>query len=126
MAERLHKLFLVIVKYLPFIIGFTYFLLAIFSCFEINCIVLSNITFLSPIAALFILTASFAFKFCIWHRLPIYYCMLLEIFSFLDYYFPLIISNNLRLLIYLLITILFILIGMYLKNKYNKRKRYEI
>lgn len=123
MVERLHKLFLIIVKYLPFIIGIIYFLIAILNCFGIECIVLTNLIFISPISALFILAASFTFKFCIWHRLPIYYCMMLETIGFIDYYAPLLISNNLMLLIHLSITILTILIGMYLKNRYNKKSR---
>ena len=126
MAERLHKLFLIIVKYLPFIIGVFYFMITILNCIGISTIVLSNIIFLSPISAIFILSASFTFKFCIWHRLPVYYCMLLETISFVDYYSPMAIKSNVMLLIYLIIAILFILIGMYFKNRYNKkRKRYE-
>lgn len=123
MEVRLHKLFLIIVKYLPFIIGIIYFLIAILNCFGIECIILINLIFISPISALFILAASFVFKFCIWHRLPIYYCMILEIISFIDYYSPLLIPSNLILLIYLSVTILMILIGMYFKNRYNNEKR---
>ena len=123
MEVNLHKLFLIIVKYLPFIIGMIYFLIAILNCFGIECIVLTNLIFISPISALFILAASFVFKFCIWHRLPIYYCMILEIISFIDYYVPLLIPSNLILLIYLSVTILTILIGMYFKNRYNKKSR---
>lgn len=123
MVERLHKLFLIIVKHLPFTIGCIYFLIAVLSCFGVNAIILSNLVFLSPLTAIFILAASFTFKFCIWHRLPIYYCFVLEIVGFIDYYKPLIITSNIVLLIYLLITILFILLGMILKNRYNKKKR---
>lgn len=100
-----------------------YFLIAIFNCFGIECIILTNLIFISPVSALFILASSFVFKFCIWHRLPIYYCMVLEIISFIDYYVPLLIPSNLILLIYLSITMLMILIGMYFKNRYNKKSR---
>ena len=79
---------------------------------------------MSPMIALFILIASLTFKFCIWHRLPIYYALLLHIISTIDYYTNIAISNWFMLFVYLVITIVFILIGMYFKNRYNKKKKY--
>jgi hypothetical protein len=65
------------------------------------------------------LFASFAFNFCTWHRLPIYYCGVMDLISFLDVKYYISIQNHLMLAIYLIVTIVFILIGMYLKQKYN-------
>ena len=77
---------------------------------------------MSPITMLFLICASFVFKFCIWHRLPIYYSAVIQIVSCIDYYCKLEIINNIMLFIYLTITILFILLEMYFKNKHNKIK----
>lgn len=121
MVEIWHKLFLIILKYIPILIGIAYFIASVFSCFGIYLVVLNTIFYMSPITALFILIASATFKFCIWHRLPIYYALLLHGISILDYYTPLTLTNSLILFVYLLITIMFILIGLYLKNKHNKK-----
>ena len=124
MEETCHKILLIILKYIPFIIAIIYFISSILHCFGIRCCLLGNLFFLSPITALFILVASFAFRFCIWHRLPIYYALILHVTACLDYYCNIPITSNIMLFIYLLITIMFILVGMYLKNRYNKKKRY--
>jgi hypothetical protein len=124
MEETCHKILLIILKYIPFIIAIIYFTSSILHCFGIRCYLLGNLFFLSPITALFILVASFAFRFCIWHRLPIYYSLILHGIACLDYYCSIPITSNIMLFIYLLITIIFILVGMYLKNRYNKKKRY--
>lgn len=126
MAEQynkvLYRLILVLVKYLPFIIGVATFISAIYGCYGIQLMWIPNLFFMSPTTALFMVLVSFLFKCCIWHRLPIYYSLLIQIFNIIDYYCKLPITNNIMLFIYLAITILFILIGMYLKNRYNKLK----
>lgn len=123
----MHKFFLLTVKLIPFIFAVYYFLFAIASCSNIHLIILPNVFYLSPISALFILCASFTFKFCIWHRLPIYYSLVLQIINTIDYYSPVVFSDNVMLYVYLLITIMFILLGMYFKNKLNgKRKKNNI
>lgn len=109
-----------LVKYLPFCIAIGYFANAILSCFEIKIPILTDIAYLSPITALFILCASFVFKFCIWYRLPIYYCIILHIISYIDYYTNFLMVNSLALFVYLTLTIFCILLGMYFKNKRNE------
>lgn len=122
MVEIWHKTFLLFVKYVPFIIATVYLIINIASCFGITLIILPNLFYMSPITALFIIAASFAFKFCIWHRLPIYYALLLQGIATIDYYSNVLITSNIMLFVYLIITLIFILLGMYLKNKYNKKK----
>ena len=117
--KTLYKLFLILVKYLPFIIAVVYFICIMSYCIGVELNVLMNTFFLSPTMAGFILIASFVFKACIWHRLPIYYSLVLQIINTIDYYSPVVFSNNVMLYVYLLITIVFILIGMYFKNKLN-------
>ena len=123
MVEVWHKLFLIIVKYIPFIIAIAYLFASVLKCFGIIPLFIPNLFYMSPITALFILAASFAFKFCIWHRLPIYYALLIQGIDCIEYYSNITITNNVLLFIYLMITITFILVGMYLKNRYNKKKR---
>ena len=61
-------------------------------------------------------------KFCIWHRLPIYYCFLMDVLSTIDYKYGIVLSNINLIVIYMIITVIFILLGMYLKEKYNRLK----
>ena len=62
-------------------------------------------------------------KFCIWHRLPLYYGIIIDTINTFDYYFTFSVNNITMLAIYLSITGVFILIGMYLKQKYNAKTR---
>jgi len=123
MEAKFHKVFLIILKCTPFIVALAYFICVMLSCFGISTYIIPTLFFLSPVAILFFICSSFAFKFCIWHRLPIYYSIILYIINSIDYYINLPIIDNIMLFIYLMITITFILVGMYLKNRYNKKKR---
>ncbi len=119
----MHKFFLIILKFTPVVIAIIYFINSVLSCIGLDLIVIPTVFYLSPTSALFILCASFTFKFCIWHRLPIYYSLVLQIINTIDYYSPVVFSNNVMLYVYLLITIVFILIGMYFKNKLNGKHK---
>lgn len=66
---------------------------------------------------------SILLRFCIWHRLPLYYSLVIDIINTLDYYITFPVNNIIMLAIYLAITGCFILIGMYLKEKYNAKTR---
>lgn len=118
-----HKLLLAVIKYIPFIIGICYFLSTILSCFGIITVIISVIAQLSIFSGLFILLTSYVFDFCIWHRLPIYYCWTVDTLSFIDITYSIPMQNHVMLMIYLLITIVFILLGMYLKNHVNKQMK---
>lgn len=65
-------------------------------------------------------------KFCIWHRLPIYYCFCLDILSTIDYKYGIALSDINLIIVYMIITIIFIILGMYLKEKYNRNKDKKI
>ena len=116
-SKTQYKIFLLLVKYLPFIIAILYFISCTLNCFGIYSRFTAQLAFYSPITAVFMLYTSFVFKCCVWHRLPIYYSLILQILININYYIP--ISSNIKLFVYLALTITFILFGMYLKNKYN-------
>lgn len=107
-----------------------YFITIITECLGVYPIVIPTLFYMSPISILFILAASFTLNFYIWHRLPIYYSLVLQIINTIDYYSPVVFTNNIMLYIYLIITIIFILLGMYFKNlhngyKHNSRSHYN-
>lgn len=122
-SKSLARLTKIIVKYIPFVIAIGYLLMAIFSCFGISCIWLPVLFRFSISSFVCLFAISILLKFCIWHRLPLYYAITIDIINTVDYYFVIPISSKMLLLVYLLISAIFILIGMYLKEKYNVKNR---
>ena len=122
-SKSLARLTRIIVKYIPFVIAIGYLLMAIFSCFGISCIWLPVLFRFSISSFVCLFAISILLKFCIWHRLPLYYAITIDIINTVDYYFVIPISSKMLLLIYLVISIMFILIGMYLKEKRNIKNR---
>jgi len=122
-SKSLTRLTRIIVKYIPFVIAIGYLLMAIFSCFGISCIWLPILFRFSMSSFVCLFAISILLKFCIWHRLPLYYAITIDIINTVDYYFVIPISSKVLLLIYLVISIIFILVGMYLKEKHNAKNR---
>ena len=122
-SKGLARLTRIIIKYIPFVIAVGYLLMAVFSCFGISCIWLSVLFRFSMSSFVCLFAISILLKFCIWHRLPLYYAIIVDAINTIDYYFVIPINSKLLLVIYLLISIIFILIGMYLKEKHNVKNR---
>lgn len=118
-----HKLLLVLLKYLPFVIAVCYLISTIFGLFGIKLFVLPGLVYISPVSGILILVMSVALKFCVWHRLPIYYCFYVDVLSTIDYKYHIPLSNITMLIVHLIVLLIFILLGMYLKERYNEIKR---
>jgi hypothetical protein len=122
-SKGLVRLTRITVKYIPFVIAIGYLLMAIFSCFGISCIWLPVLFRFSISSFVCLFVISILLKFCIWHRLPLYYALIIDIINTIDYYFVIPVNSKILLLVYLLISVIFILIGMYLKEKHNVKNR---
>lgn len=118
-----YKTALLLIKYIPWVIAFLTLIALILSCFGIQCILISFLTHLSVLPALCLISFSVLFKFCIWDRLPIYYTLTQNVINAIDFYFSIPVSNLQMIFVYLFISGIFILIGAYLKNKYNEQTR---
>jgi len=128
MAEKLisftlYKTFLVGLKYIPFVIGSMSFVCVICGCLGIQLGLFTLISGIGIIPTLFWVLSSFTFKCCIWHRLPLYYCWCNHIISWIDFRWSIPINNLQMILVYSLLAIVFILMGMYFKNRYNVKQR---
>ena len=119
------KLCKTIVKYSPFAIALGYFIMSCTSCFGIMIPLISSLCYLTIIPFITLFAVSKLLKFCIWHRLPLWYSVIVDLLNAMFYYFNIPIFGKSLLAIYLTITILFIILGMYLKEKYNKNKRHD-
>ena len=117
------KLCKIVVKYIPILIAIGYFITSITSCFRIFIGFIVPIYRLSIFSFVCLFACSKLLKFCIWHRLPLYYSILIDVINAIDYYIVIPISSKWMILIYLLITGIFILCGVYLKDRYNRINR---
>lgn len=92
-SKTLYKVEILILKYIPFVVAFAYFLNTVLSICSINASILSYIAGMSILPWIFLLLSSFVFKFCNYHRIPLYYIMANDIVNVTDEYFQLPISN---------------------------------
>lgn len=85
-SKRLYKLELIGIKYIPIIIALLYFVDTILDALEIELDVLSHLFGMSFLPWCFFLLSSVVFRFCLFHRLPLYYIAINHIISMIDYY----------------------------------------
>lgn len=119
--KNLYKLELLLIKSLPLGIALCYLLNSILSYFKINAPILSYLGGMSILPVIFILVSSFAFKFCIYHRLPIYYIIVSDILNYYDLYVGIPISNRGLLILNIIIAGIFIILIVFTKAKICKK-----
>ena len=86
LQKSLYKIELYIIKIIPYILALFYLLNTTLSYFYIDIPLISYIAGLSLLPLLFFYITSFVFRFCIYHRLPIYYIFINWLITILDYY----------------------------------------
>ena len=111
----LYKLILYSVKVIPMLISGIYLLNTILSYCNIDLPLFSYIVQFLFIGFFYI--ASYAFKFCAWHRMFIHYITLVLILNIIDYHIGIPLSDRNILAAYLIISIVFLIITVILKFK---------
>ena len=117
-----YKAFLFINKYLPYVLSLLYMVNTLLSLFGIDLIIFSMLGGLSLLPIIYFIIISFTFGYCLYHRLPIYYLILNDTITWLDYYIGIPIPDiyfiaGSIVLMFIVITIIIIL---YLKE--HKRR----
>jgi hypothetical protein len=84
--KALYKIELYIIKIIPYLLAIFYLLNTTLSYFYIDIPLISYIAGISLLPWLFLCISSFVFKFCIYHRLPLYYIFVNWLITILDYY----------------------------------------
>lgn len=82
--KHLYKIFLVILKVIPFILAINETLFTILRYYDINCY---NLSMFGGFSILFIITLyllSFIFRYCKWHRIPLHYVCIVNIIAYYD------------------------------------------
>ena len=87
-----HKVLILVVKYIPLVITLCYILNIILFRFEIDAPVLSNIAGVSLLTWVFLYLSNIVFKFCIYHRMFLYYILITDLINIYDFYFGIPIS----------------------------------
>lgn len=121
-TKSLYKIELYLIKIIPTIIAGCYLLNNVLSYFNIETPILSAIGGLSILPWTFLFISSFVFKFCIYHRLPLYYILVSDIINYIDLYIGIPIDINDFFVLHLTIAGFFILLIVFYKFKQHESR----
>ena len=111
----LYKLEILFLKIIPMVLAGCFLANTILSYFGIETEVLSYIAGIGILPLLFIYLSSFVFKFCVYHRMFIYYILTNNIICFIDDKYGIPISCRSYLVLHLIIAAIFLFTILYLK-----------
>lgn len=118
----LHKWVLLILKVIPMILAFTALLNTILSYWDVDIPLLSYLGGVSLFPLIFLYLSSYAFQFCEYHRMFLHYVTLNWVLNIYDYYIGIPLSDKELLMMYLIITGIFMFIILYLHLKELKNR----
>lgn len=116
-----HKLLLVVLKFIPMITALGYFLNTLFAYFGIETPILSHLCGMSLLPWLFIMIAAYVFKFCIYHRMFLYYVFVSDVINIIDYYVGIPMSTYGIITLQFCVAGLFLFLILYAYVKCNKK-----
>lgn len=118
---------ILVIKYIPMIISMFYILNTILCWLGIDAPVLSNIAGVSLLTWSFLFLSDIVFKFCIYHRMFLYYILVDDLLNIYDFYFwlPLSTVKVLEVHSVLIGLLLFSILYIYLKS-YAKDNKGDI
>ena len=116
----LYKLEILFLKIIPMVLAGCFLANTILSYFGIETEVLSYMAGIGILPLLFIYLSSFVFKFCVYHRMFIYYIFTNNIICFIDDKYGIPISCRSYLVLHLIVAAIFLFIILYLKFKLCK------
>ena len=121
LSKQLYKIELYLIKTIPVIIAALGLLNTILSYYNVDVEILSFIGGISLLPWLFLYISSFVFKFCLYHRLFLYYIAITELLAWYDYKFGVPLSAKGYLILHLVIAGIFIILITYFKFKLCKK-----
>lgn len=116
-----YKLFIVILKYIPMVIALCYVLNTVTAMLGIYIEPLSNIAGMSLLTWIFLYIATYVFRFCMYHRMFLWYILVDDLLNIADYYYELPVDTGNLLMIHNSIIGVFLFIILYLYVKSHKR-----
>lgn len=118
LSKSLYKIVLYLIKIIPIFISGIYLLNTVLSYFNIDLELFSYIVQFLFIG--FIYAASYAFRFCVWHRMFIHYILIILILNIIDYHIGIPISDKAMVTLYVIIATVCLFLALYLKFKVCK------
>lgn len=115
-SKRLYKVFLIALRILPMAISLCYLLNTITAYLGYDIQVFSFIGGVSLLPWLFLYISAWVFRFCVYHRMFLYYILADDIINYTDYFFD-ITSVYESFIIHMSIAGVFLFIILYLYRK---------
>lgn len=109
----LYKILLIFLKYIPAVIALSYMMNTAMAYINVDVPQLSIFSGMSVLTWIFIYLASVVFRFCLYHKMFLYYIILTDIINLIDYYIGIPLSDFNILAIHSVITCIFILVILY-------------
>lgn len=105
-------------KYIPVLISLVYMINTTLSYFYIDIPVLSNLAGMSILPWIFMYLSATVFRFCLYHKMFLYYILITDIINIIDYYIDIPIEDLELLMIHVTLTglFLFTIAFLYVKN----------
>lgn len=117
LSKALYKGILLFLKVISYVITFIYVVYTAFAFFDIDLIFLGYLAHMSVLPWIFIILASFVFKFCIVHRLPLYYILANDTVTIIDAYIGIPLGWFNLLMLHSVIVGIFLFLIMYFHQK---------
>lgn len=119
--KTLYKILLILLKYIPIIIGIGYMLNTLLLLFGINLVFLSFFIGISLLPWLFLYISSFVFKFCSYHRAFLYYVLAIDGINWIDYTIGIPVTSAALISIELVIAGITLILALWLYVKHRKK-----
>lgn len=126
LRNKQYKLFLIMLKYIPMLIALVYTLNTFAAFMGIDIPAANNIAGISLLTWIFMYVATVVFKFCIYHKMFLYYILAVDIVNIIDYYVGIPISDFQLLMLHSIITGISLFIILFLYLKYRKSDETKI
>ncbi len=116
----LYKVQLYLLKVIPMVMAFICLINTILSYFDIDLEFLSYLGSGSMLMIGYLYVSSYVFKFCEYHRMFLHYVVVINVLNAYDYYIGIPIDDLMLLILYQIISGIFLFIIIYLYVKTNK------
>ena len=126
LENRSKHYFLVATKYIPHLMALCYAIYTFLGFIGIDAFIISCFASMSLLPWIYFIFISYIFKYCYVHRLPLYYILINELITDLDYYLELSLDVYTVLILHILLAavILFEYSYYYVKFKLKKINKY--
>ena len=111
-----YKLFLLVVKVIPMVMAFIFFINTILSYFDIDIKVFNYITCIGILPLIILYAQNYLLHFCEYHRIFLHYIVLVNIINIIDVYIGIPISNYSLLKLHCIIAAISLFLILYFKK----------